>query len=81
MKIKDKTVLQNLGSSGFGGGANVGNVDVLDGKIVRIRPFHYDDYYTPEELNEWKIEARGKTLKPGTKTLLPPFHLAYKHRA
>lgn len=81
MRIKDKTVFQNLGSSGFGGGANVGNVDVLDGRIVRIRPFHYDEYYTSKELNEWKIEARGKTLTPGTKTLLPPFHLAYKHRA
>jgi trimethylamine-N-oxide reductase (cytochrome c) len=81
MKIKDKTVLQNLGSCGFGGGSNVGCVDVLDGKVVRIRPLHFSDNYTPADLNEWRYEVRGKTFRPGTKTLLPPIALAYKKRA
>ena len=47
MKIKDRTVLKNLGFCGFGGGTNTGCVDVMDGKVVRIRPLHYDEYYTP----------------------------------
>ena len=42
-----------------------GVVDVKDGKIVRIRPLHYDENYTREELasNMWKYEARGKKLE------------------
>lgn len=81
MKIKDKTVLKNLGSCGFGGASNTGCVDVLDGKVVRIRPLHYDENYTPEDLNEWTYEVRGHTFHPGMKTLLPPLSLAYKKRA
>ncbi|MDR2108033.1 MAG: molybdopterin-dependent oxidoreductase [Coriobacteriales bacterium] len=81
MKIKDKTVLQNLGSCGFGGASNVSCVDVLDGRIVRIRPLHYDETYTPEELNEWHYDIDGHIFRPGMKTLLPPLALAYKKRA
>ncbi|WP_417144873.1 molybdopterin-dependent oxidoreductase [Raoultibacter massiliensis] len=81
MKIKDRTVLKNLGSCGFGGASNTGCVDVLDGKVVRIRPLHYDEHYTPEDLNEWRYEVRGHTFRPGMKTLLPPLSLAYKKRA
>ncbi|MDR2673247.1 MAG: molybdopterin-dependent oxidoreductase [Coriobacteriales bacterium] len=81
MKISDKTVLQNLGFCGFGGAANVAAVDVLDGRIARIRPLHYDNEYSPEDLNEWRFEVRGSTFRPGMKTLLPPFSLAYKKRA
>lgn len=81
MRIKDKTVLKNLGSCGFGGASNVANVDVLDGRVVRIRPLHYSDDYTPEELNEWRYEVRGHTFRPGMKTLLPPLALGYKKRA
>ncbi|MDR0350539.1 MAG: molybdopterin-dependent oxidoreductase [Coriobacteriales bacterium] len=81
MRIKDKTVLQNLGFCGFGGASNVACVDVLDGRVARIRPVHFDERYTPEELNEWRFEVRGKTFRPGFKTLLPPLSLAYKKRA
>ena len=81
MKIKDRTVLKNLGSCGFGGASNTGCVDVLDGKVVRIRPLHYDEHYTPEDLNEWRYEVRGHTFRPGMKTLVPPLSLAYKKRA
>jgi len=81
VKIKDKTVLKNLGSCGFGGASNTACVDVLDGKVVRIRPLHYSENYTPEDLNEWRYEVRGHTFTPGMKTLLPPLSLAYKKRA
>jgi len=55
-------------------------VDVKDGKIVRIRPLHYDWKYTPEQFNPWKMEARGRTFEPGMKTLVYNFGLAYKKR-
>lgn len=81
MKIKDKTVIKNLGFCGFGGNANLARVDVKDGRIVRIRPLHYDDKYTPEDLNEWRYEKDGHVFRPGMKTLIPPISVAYKKRA
>lgn len=53
-------------------------VDVKDGKIVRIRPLHYDWKYKPEEFKPWKIEARGKSFEPCMKSLIDPLALAYK---
>ncbi len=77
---KDKTVFKSMGFCGVGDGANIANVDVKDGKVVRIRPVHYDEYYTKDELNYWTIEARGSKFEPGMKSLLPPLSLAYKNR-
>ena len=37
-------------------------VDSNDGKITRIRPYHYDKEYTDKYCNPWKIEARGSTF-------------------
>jgi trimethylamine-N-oxide reductase (cytochrome c) len=53
---------------------------VKGGKILRIRPLHYDWKYPPEEFKPWKIEARGSVFEPYLKTLPPPFALAYKKR-
>ena len=66
-KTTDKSVIKCLGFCGFGMGANITEVDVKDGRVARIRPLHYDQLYTPEELNAWKIEARGHVLEPGMK--------------
>ena len=55
-------------------------VDVRNGKIIRIRPLHYDSQYDKKDFNLWKFEARGQVFEPGMKTLLPPFGLAYKKR-
>ena len=55
-------------------------VDVKDGKLLRIRPLHYDWKYSPEEYKPWKIEARGKTFEPTSKSLLAPFGPVYKKR-
>lgn len=78
--VADKTVIKNMGLCNCGMPANTAAVDVKDGKVVRIRPLHYDERYTPEELNAWKIEARGHTFEPGFKSLLAPFNIAYKTR-
>ena len=77
----EKTVLKALGlSGGIYGGAPCA-VDVKDGKIVRIRPLHYDWKYNKKEFNPWKFERNGKTLEPLMKSLPSPFSLAYKKRA
>ncbi len=79
-KTTDKSVIKCLGFCGFGMGANITEVDVKDGRVARIRPLHYDQLYTPEELNAWKIEARGHVLEPGMKSYPPPLSVAYKTR-
>ena len=73
--------MHNLGLESFGGGANIVAADVLDGRLARIRPVHFENDYTKEELNYWTITGRGgKTLEPGMKSYTPPFPLVYKRR-
>jgi len=80
-KEKIKTFYKGLGLSGVVYGSNWAEVDVKDGKIVRIRPAQYDKEYSWEHMKPWTITARGKEYKAGTKTELPPFSLVYKKRA
>ena len=75
-----KSIVKGLGLSDFGGNGNPAVIDVKNGKIVRIRPLHYDWKYNPNEFNPWKMKARGQVFEPGMKTLIPPFELAYKKR-
>ncbi len=79
-KNGEKTYIKGLGFCSFGIGANVAQVDVKDGKVLRIRPLHFDEKYDPKTFNQWKIKARGKVFKPSLKSLLPPLSLAYKKR-
>jgi len=77
---EEKSFFKGLGLCAFGQGSNAAIIDVKNGKIVRTRPLRYDLKYKPEEYNPWKLEARGKSFDPGSKTLLPPFSLVYKKR-
>ena len=77
---EERPLVRDISFCGVGNGANASVVDVKDGKIVRIRPIHYDWKYKPEEFNHWKMEARGQVFEPSMKTLLPPFSLGYKKR-
>jgi anaerobic selenocysteine-containing dehydrogenase len=70
--------LSFIGSSS--GDANTSVIDVKDGKIVRIRPLHFDWKYDPTSFNPWKMEARGSTFEPMMKSLIPPYSLGYKKR-
>ncbi|MEM2144398.1 MAG: molybdopterin-dependent oxidoreductase, partial [Candidatus Jordarchaeaceae archaeon] len=80
-KGKIETFIKGMGfSSDTGTGGNTVAVDVKDCRIIRIRPLHYDLKYKPEDFRPWQMEARGKVLKPGMKTLVPPHSLAYKKR-
>ena len=77
---RGKTVIRGVSYAAFACGANTANVDVKDGRILRIRPLHYDDVCTPEERNAWTIKARGKEFAAGDKTMLPPISISYKKR-
>ena len=54
--------------------------DVKKGRLIRIRPLHYDWKYDKNTFNPWKLEVRGKSLEPFMKSLVPPYSLAYKKR-
>ncbi len=76
----EKSYVKGLSLSDFGEDGNSSIIDVKNGKIVRIRPLHYDWQYDKKDFNPWKIKARGQVFEPFMKTLLPPFGLAYKKR-
>jgi molybdopterin guanine dinucleotide-containing S/N-oxide reductase-like protein len=79
-KTGEKTYIKALGFSNFGDNSSMAAIDVKDGKITRIRPFHFDWKYKPEEFRPWKMKARGKVFEPPMKSMLPPFGMAYKKR-
>jgi trimethylamine-N-oxide reductase (cytochrome c) len=77
----EETFIRCIGLGGMG--AEPICVDVKNGKITRMRPLHYDDKYTKEELApvRWKIEARGKTYESPKKALAGYLALTYKKMA
>lgn len=76
----DSAHLKSLTWCASGFAANAGVVDVKDGKILRTRNFDFTECYTPEQLNAWTIEARGKKFEGPLHSVLPPLAVAYKHR-
>ena len=76
----EKTLIKSTGLSAGCKHSQLQMVDVEDGKIVRIRPFHYDWKYKPQEFRPWKIEARGKVIEPPLKAVPGPHGMAYKKR-
>ena len=76
----EKSITKGLSFADFGIDGNPSVVDVKNGKILRIRPLHYDWKYDKKSFNPWKMEAHGKVLEPLMKTLPPTFGLAYKKR-
>jgi anaerobic selenocysteine-containing dehydrogenase len=78
---KESSSLKGLGFiSSTSGDANTSVIDVKNGKIVRIRPLHFDWKYDSKGFNPWKMEARGQTFEPTMKSLIPPYSLGYKKR-
>ena len=80
--VKGTPIIKGLGFDSFGLGSNACTVDIDEenDKIIRIRPFHFDEHQTPEELNAWKIEARGHVFEPGFKTHMSPLAMLQKAR-
>ena len=80
-KVEDEqSSVVGLGFCGPGAGSNTSVAEVKNGRIVRLRPLHFDWKYDPKEFNAWTIHARGKSFQPRLKSLIPPFSLAYKKR-
>ena len=71
-KETEKTLLKALGLCAFTHGSSPSAVDVKDGRIIRIRPLHYDLKYTKEEIGPWKVERNGNTFKPTMKSAVAP---------
>jgi molybdopterin guanine dinucleotide-containing S/N-oxide reductase-like protein len=74
----EKTVVRGLCFIGIPADSNSVQVECDDGKIVRIRPLHYDWKYP--DIKPWKMEARGSSFSPCLESLIPPFTLGYKNR-
>lgn len=76
-----KTTVQSIACGGTGGDLTYVDTD-KDGKIVRIRPIHYLDKYTEEELEPamWTIKVGDKEFRPSLKSVPNYFALAYKNR-
>ena len=77
---EERTFVKDLSWAGVAVGCGTSAVDVKDGKIIRIRPFHYDWKYDPKDFNSWKMQVRGKTFEPKMKFLLSPLSIGYKKR-
>ncbi len=65
---------------GCSDGRALSAVDVKNGKIVRIRPHHWDWKYTEAELKPGKMVARGKTFNFTKKSLQSHYFATYKKR-
>jgi molybdopterin guanine dinucleotide-containing S/N-oxide reductase-like protein len=76
----EKTVLKSLGQASFSVNADPSAIDVKDGRIIRIRPHHYDEKYTKEEIRPWKIEKDEKIIEPSMKAAIASYMIAYKKR-
>ena len=76
----EHTFIKGLGFCSIDSDGNTSEIDVKDGKIIRIRPLHFDKKYTSEEIKPWKIEARGKIFEPAMKILTSPLASSYKKR-
>jgi molybdopterin guanine dinucleotide-containing S/N-oxide reductase-like protein len=80
VKQTEKSVIKGLATNSFGHGGAAARVESKNGRIIRIRPLHYDESYTPAEVGQWKVEARGKVFESKMKTLPNPHGLGYKKR-
>jgi molybdopterin guanine dinucleotide-containing S/N-oxide reductase-like protein len=76
----EETFIKALGLCSFANDSMPSAVDVKNGKIVRIRPLHYDWKYTREQIAPWHVERNGKAIEPDMKALNAPYMLAYKKR-
>ena len=80
VKAEEKSYVIGIGYCGGGAGSNTSIADVKNGKLLRIRPLHYDWKYDKKNFNAWKWEIHGKTFEPRMRSLIPPYSLAYKKR-
>ncbi|MEM2292599.1 MAG: molybdopterin-dependent oxidoreductase [Nitrososphaerota archaeon] len=77
-----KTTFATLSLCGFGSAQQIAAFDVKNGRIIRIRPLHFDWQYSLEELNydAAKIEVGGKVFQAPLRSLLGYLAQGYKKR-
>lgn len=75
----DKRVFKGSSHMGPKGGP-ITSIECADGKVTRIRPYHYDENRDFQSLNPWKMEGHGKAIGPTTKSLISPLFYSYKKR-
>jgi len=74
----ERTVIKGSSLIGAVDSGLPSQIECSDGKIVRIRPYHYDNEQTQGK--KWKMEARGTTFSPPDRSLLTPYGITYKSR-
>jgi anaerobic selenocysteine-containing dehydrogenase len=78
--LGEKGSVIGVGLAGLGPGGSSTITEVRGGRILRIRPLHYDWKYDKNQFNPWKMEARGESFEPTLKSQPPAFGMAYKKR-
>ena len=68
----EKTVLKALGQCSFTRNGDPAAIDVKDGKILRIRPLHFEDKYTKEEIKPWRSRRTARSSSPRSRATWPP---------
>jgi len=76
----ERTVVRALALGGLLGGCDPAAVDVKDGKIIRVRPMHFDWKYPKDSFRTWKFSRNGHTLESNYKGMPSPWSLSYKKR-
>ena len=74
----EETKIHVLAQTANGFPGVFGCVDVKDGKVVRIRPAHYDVEYP--DFQSWSFEGRGKIFETKKKSLPAPLNIAWKNK-
>jgi trimethylamine-N-oxide reductase (cytochrome c) len=77
---EENTYVKMIDPMGYGG--DMSAVDVKNGKIVRIRPLHYDEVCSEDEIDPamWEIEVDGKSFKSIRKGSTGYLQSTYKKR-
>jgi len=73
--------IRGLGFGNFGRDSGPAVIDVRDGKMVRVRAVHLEDYgFDKDYMKPYSITVDGKTLEMQLKSTQSPSSLGYKGR-
>ncbi len=75
-----KTVFKTTGFCGPCSASEPVEIDVEDGKMIRVRPFSYVEHQSNDGLNAWTIKAHGKEFKAAEKSGISPYAVLTKNR-
>jgi trimethylamine-N-oxide reductase (cytochrome c) len=76
----DKRTIKSAGLQGPISGPPTWVESDKDGKVIRVRPFYYDEIADMDKKRRWKLEERGSIFEPPTRTVHGSFFVGYKTR-